>query len=530
MNLTAHQLIGQRESREGTTTFRAQNPKTGDAINVAFADATESEIDAACALARSASEKFAALPREERARFLERAADALMDLGEPLLLMTEEETALPQPRLQFERGRTVGQLRIFAEVVRDGSHLGMRIDTAQPDRKPAPKPDIRRMLVPLGPVAIFGASNFPLAFSVAGGDTASALAAGCPVVIKGHPAHPGTSEMVGRALIHAAHECGLPDGTVSLIQGARTAVGRLLVRQEEIEAVGFTGSIPGGRALFDAAASRPRPIPVFAEMGSTNPVVVLPSVVTAADPAFIAGLASAITIGVGQFCTNPGILLALDSPDLDAFGKALGNALSEQPDGVMLHDGIARSYASSVAERETMPGVQRIGGSFAGAPTDGCAVGSLLLKTDAAALLEHGTLCEEHFGPSSMLITCKDEEQMVRCIHALGGQLTASIHGSDAELATHQQVIATARRMAGRVLFSGVSTGVEVCPSMHHGGPYPASTDLRSTSVGTAAVDRFLRPLCFQSAPESQLPKELQDATSGLLRLVNGAWSLEAIQ
>jgi 2,5-dioxopentanoate dehydrogenase len=514
-------LVAGRESAEGTATFRATNPKDGSTLEPAFHEATGTEVDAAFSAAADAFEAGRRKPAAEIAAFLERIATELEARGEALVARAMAETGLPEARLVGERGRTVGQLRMFAALVKEGSWVDARIDPALPDRKPLPRPDLRRMLVPIGPVVVFGASNFPLAFSVAGGDTASALAAGNPVVVKAHPAHPGTSELAGTAIVAAAEATGMPPGIFSLLHGPSPELGRALVTHRVARAVGFTGSLGAGRALHDAAAARPEPIPVFAEMGSVNPVLVFPDALRARGAEIAKGLAQSATLGVGQFCTNPGLVLALQDEGLDAFVAEAGQAISAAPPGVMLHAGIAARYHSGISTWRGIPGVVVAGeGQRDDGPAQGAAT---LFRTTDRVFLEDRRLQEEVFGPTSLVVGCASREALERVVGALAGQLTVTVHATERDLVEFASVLARLADKAGRVVFGGFPTGVEVAPAMQHGGPYPATTDARSTSVGTAAIYRFARPVCFQNAPAAVLPPELQDANPrGIWRLVDG--------
>ena len=525
IQLDGHHFLGAERSRESSHDgFRAVDPTSGSALEPAFVDATLNEVDRAVNKATEAFPAFDAAGRETRARLLETIADNLEDLGDLLLDRAAAETALPKvPRLQGERGRTCGQLRLFADVLREGSYVGARIDHGDPDRAPIPKPDVRRMLVPLGPVAIFGASNFPLAFSVAGGDTASALAAGCPVVAKGHPGHPGTSELVAAAIADALRTVGLPDGAFSLLQGAGHEVGTALVIHPAIRAVGFTGSLRGGRALFDAASSRPQPIPVYAEMGSTNPLFLLPEALAKDPDATAEGLAGSVCLGVGQFCTNPGLVFAIEGDDTDALVDGLARRLGSAPAAAMLHEGIREAFDDGVEQLARIAGVELVARGDEGAGP--CAARPALLTSSSATFRDRRELHEEVFGPATLVIRCRDAADLLDCARALDGQLTAGVHGTESDLEAHADLLRVLQDKAGRVLFGGYPTGVEVCPSMQHGGPYPATTDSRTTSVGTAAIDRFLRPVAWQNAPQSALPVELRDGNpAGILRFVDGSW------
>ncbi len=525
MTLTGHQLLGFDSSTEGDQTFRGIDPRNGEPLDPAFTDATDREVDRALRLAGDAFSAMSDIDRPARAAFLEQIGQNLIDLGDELIDRTSAETALPEARLQGERGRTVGQLNAFAEVVREGSYVGARIDHAQPDRQPLPKPDVRRMLVPVGPVAIFGASNFPLAFSVAGGDTASALAAGCPVVVKGHPNHPGASEMVGRAIVEAARKTGMPEGIFSLVQGTGHGVGLALVRHPTTAAVGFTGSLRGGRALFDAAAARPVPVPVYAEMGSTNPLFLLPDKLDADAEALADGLLGSVTLGAGQFCTNPGLVFVVEGSAADRFIDHLASRLGESSEGTMLHAGIRQAFDTGVDTLASVDGVElkARGGSSDAGP---CAACPALLATDSATFRSRPELKEEVFGPATLVVRCADESELYELAQGLEGQLTATVHGTESDLERLPKLTRILQHKAGRVLLGGFPTGVEVCPSMQHGGPYPSTTDPRSTSVGTAAIDRWLRPVAYQGFPQSLLPSELRDGNpDGILRMVDGSWS-----
>ena len=441
----------------------------------------------------------------------------------------QAETALPAPRLTGERGRTVGQLGLFADVVDEGSWVGARIDRAQPDRQPAPRPDLRRMLVPLGPVAVFGASNFPLAFSVAGGDTASALAAGCTVVVKAHPAHPGTSDLVARAIGAAAERTGIPSGVFGMVQGASTAIGLALVEHPLIRAVGFTGSLRGGRALFDAAARRPHPIPVYAEMGSSNPVFILPRALLARGDAIAKGLVASVTLGVGQFCTNPGLTVVERSDAAEAFARATGALVADAPVGTVVNAGIKAAYAEGLAQRAGLQGVTLAAqASASGGP--GAAAPAALLVTDAPTFAKEPSLHEELYGPATLLVQCGSKAEVLALARSLEGHLTATVHGDGADLTEYAELFEVLRSKVGRIVVNGYPTGVEVGHAMHHGGPYPATTDARATSVGSAAIERFARPVCFQDVPEALLPEELRAQNPrGVWRLLDGRLTKDAL-
>lgn len=522
MQLTGHHLIAGQFTATGTDSFQAVDPVSGSALPASFVEASPEEVASACLQAADAFEVYAAISPETRATFLESIADEIMALGDDLIERCSQETALPPGRLTGERGRTVNQLRLFAQVVREGSWRDLRIDTALPDRKPFPRPDIRQMQIPLGPVAVFGASNFPLAFSVAGGDTASALAAGCPVVVKGHPLHPGTSELVGTAISRAVAACGLPAGVFSLVQGRTNAVGAALVQDPHITAVGFTGSLRGGKALYDLAVRREVPIPVFAEMGSVNPVFLLSGALDQDFGQLAAGLANSVNLGVGQFCTNPGLVIVQNGPAADRFLAALADQIKSCSPGTMLGDGIRSAYQAGVDRLSKHPKVEQLETSTSGEERQ---VSSYVFTTTAADFLADHSLEEEVFGPATLVVLANDESDFLRIASQLRGHLTASLFGTAKELANHQPLATSLARKVGRLIFNAFPTGVEVSNAMVHGGPYPATTAVQSTSVGTAAIRRFSRPVCYQGFPAAALPTALQDANpDGVFRLVDGVW------
>lgn len=520
--LSGKNLIG-NQTVAGGETYRAVDPARGEAIAPDFHAASAEDVDRAFQLAAKASEALRDVEPARLADFLDAIGKAIEDLGDDLLERAHAETALPLPRLTGERGRTVGQLRMFAGVVREGSWVEASIDTAIPDREPLPKPDLRRMLVPLGPVAVFGASNFPLAFSVAGGDTASALAAGCPVVVKAHPAHPGTSELVGLAILEAARQTDMPEGIFSLVHGPSPEVGRAMVEHPAATAVAFTGSLGGGRALFDIAARRPVPIPVYAEMGSVNPVFFLPHALEGDVAKIAEGLAGSVTLGVGQFCTNPGLVAGLAGSGFDALVETLGQAIRKQAPGTLLHDGIRQSYEKGLKSCLSVPGVKEAGRGETEPDTSLTQASPVALVTDGQTFLSNPALSEEVFGPSTLAVRCESREELLELARNLEGHLTATLHGTPAELEEYDDLVGILTTRVGRLLFGGFPTGVEVCASMQHGGPYPASTDSRTTSVGSAAITRFARPVCYQNFPQSALPPELRDENPrGIWRLVDG--------
>lgn len=526
MELHGRSIIGGEPSRGGTMTFSALAPDSGKKLSPPFYQVTDEEVDRAMALAAEASVVYQTQPPERIAAFLDGMAEQIMGLGPVLIERAELETALPEGRLTGERTRTVNQLKMFAKLVREGSWVEARVDRAIPHRQPVPKPDLRRMLIPIGPVVVFAASNFPLAFSVAGGDTASALAAGNSVVVKAHPGHPGTSELVGRAVLAAAAANGLPAGVFALLQGPAHETGRKLVQHSATKAVGFTGSHSGGRALFDTAAARPDPIPVYAEMGSTNPIFVLPGALEANAAALAQGLMQSVSLGVGQFCTNPGVVVGLRSAHFQALADAAGKLAAAIPPGTMLYPALCERFREGVARAQAIPNVRVVGKSQADAASGQAS--ALVLTTDAATFQQHEVLREEIFGPTTLLVSCASDRELEEVARRLPGQLTATVHGTEADLVRHQGLVRLLQQKAGRLIFNGFPTGVEVCPAMHHGGPYPATTDAHFTSVGTAAIKRFARPVCFQGFPDMALPVELRNRNSRQIwRLVDGEFTKE---
>lgn len=457
--------------------------------------------DAARAAGRAAA-AYAAVSAEDRARFLERIAERLEALGDELLQTAHRETSLPLARLTGERGRTCGQLRMFANVIRNDAWRDIRREAADPARLPAPKPDLRRTQVPLGPVAVFGASNFPFAFSVPGGDTASALAAGCPVVAKAHPAHPETSRLSADAILGAVEDCGMPEGTFGIVWGG-IETGRALVLDPHIYAVSFTGSLRGGRALFDLGAGRERPIPVYAEMGSVNPLFVFPGVLAERGEEFAKGYADSLNLGVGQFCTNPGVLIGLEGIAMERLLSSITEHLKQVVPGQMLCASIHDAYVAGVQERIDDVRLRCHVAGEGTAPS--------LFSIGAQAFMDDAHLHDELFGPSAIAVRCTSVEEMIAVAESLEGQLTASVHFQDSEVDSVRPLVPALTRLAGRLVANGFPTGVEVNSAMQHGGPYPATTDSRSTSVGTAAILRFVRPVAFQDFPETLLPVELKD-------------------
>jgi NADP-dependent aldehyde dehydrogenase len=521
MQLHGKNIVEGKAVESAGQKFQAFAPASGRHLDPQFEEATAEHINQALEAAEQAFHEFRKFTSEQRAAFIEKIADEILALGDELIERAHVETALPKDRLTGERGRTVNQLRMFADLVREGSWVDARIDRAIPDRQPVPKPDIRRMLIPIGPVAVFGASNFPLAFSVAGGDTASAFAAGCSVVVKAHPAHPGTSEMIGRAIAKAVEVSAMPSGVFSMLHGVSYEVGVGLVKNPLTRAVGFTGSLRGGRALFDAAASRPDPIPVYAEMGSINPVFILPGALRQRAEAIAEGLKNSVTLGSGQFCTCPGLAVGLLDDHFARFADRLGALIADAPPATMLYPGILQGYETGVKRLSAIEGLQTIQSKVEPDATK-TEARATVFATNARTFLRHHELAEEVFGPSTVVVSCGSREEMERIARNLEGHLTATIHGTPEDLSEYASLVSILENKAGRLIFNGYPTGVEVCASIHHGGPYPATTDVRTTSVGTAAIHRFARPVCYQNFPQEALPVELQDVNQrGIWRLVD---------
>jgi NADP-dependent aldehyde dehydrogenase len=521
MELKGTSIIGFNRGSSGNKTLTGFNPATGVALAPTFYAANAAEVDQAARLAHQAFKSFSRTSGKTRAKFLRQIATNIEALGDVLVQRATQETGLPEGRIQSERGRTCNQLRLFADMIEEGSWVDARIDHPDPDRKPIPKPDVRSLLRPLGPVVVFGASNFPLAFSVAGGDTASALAGGNTVIVKAHHAHPGTSELVGSAVLDAVQSCDLPEGVFSLIYGSGNEVGTALVKHPLVKGGGFTGSRAGGRALFDAASSRPEPIPFYAEMSSVNPVVILPDALSERSDQLVAGLSGSVTLGAGQFCTNPGLIFLADSPESRSFVEKLGALMSASPEQTMLTDGISSTYRKSVAARSGHAAIKTIG--TAGQQSTGCGAKTALFLTNAKEFLANPELSEEVFGPSTLVIMYSNRQELLALIDQLEGQLTATIHANDQDLNSGSELLAALEAKVGRLVFNGFPTGVEVCHAMVHGGPYPATSDGRSTSVGTRAIFRFTRQVCYQDLPDATLPDELKEGNPlSISRLVDG--------
>lgn len=525
MHVNGFNFIGGQRSALGDTLVYSIDAHTGEQLAGGFHQATLTEVDNAVAAASAAFPAFRNLPAARRAEFLEAIADELDALGEDFVNLTCQETALPSARIQGERGRTSGQMRLFAKVLRRGDFYGARIDQTLPARTPLPRPDLRQYRIGVGPVAVFGASNFPLAFSTAGGDTAAALAAGCPVVFKAHSGHMATAERVAEALIRAAERTGMPAGVFNMIFGS--GVGEALVKHPGIQAVGFTGSLKGGRALCDMAAARPQPIPVFAEMSSINPVLALPKALASRGAQLAKDLTASVVQGCGQFCTNPGLVLGIRSPAFTAFIEQLRGHMADQPAQTMLNPGTLRSYDKGLQTLLAHPGIEHL----SGARQQGNQAQPQLFEADVSLLLEQDELLQEEvFGPCTVVVRVDDAAQLAQAVNALRGQLTATLLADEQDLADHGQLLGALEVKVGRVLLNGYPTGVEVCDAMVHGGPYPATSDARGTSVGTLAIDRFLRPVCYQNIPDAMLPPALQNANPlGIQRLVDGQPSSAAL-
>ncbi len=521
--LTGKQLIGNNESADSPDTFHGMNPATGKPLETAYHEATEAEIDRAVTMADEVFGIFRDLLAERRADFLEAICEETLALGDAFLEMASSETGHPLPRCAMERDRAVNQARLFADLLREGSWVDARIDKGDPARQPIPKPDVRSLLQPIGPIAVFGASNFPIAISVLGADTISAFAAGCPVIVKGHPAHPGTCEMAARAVLKAAQRMNMPEGVFSLIQGKGHESGTKLVQHPKIMAAAFTGSLKGGRALMDAAAARPVPIPFYAEMGSVNPIFILPGALKESPEALADGFVNALTLGVGQFCTNPGLALGIQSDEWDHFSQLVSERVAKYPPSTMLHEGIHAAYTDGILARADNEDLLLLGESDAEADPSACQAAAYVFETTQQGLLNDPTLLDELFGPASTLVSCGKLKDMVAIAEKLEGSLSVTVHGSEADLIEYKPLLKVLQRKAGRLIFNGFPVGIEVCHSMHHGGPYPAASHSFFTSIGTRCIQRFVRPVCYQNWPNSQLPLALQSENPrGVWRMIDG--------
>lgn len=523
MSIHGKNFIGNDLSAKGDKSSILYEIGSEKALKGKFYHATKDEVNSAISKANQAFNAYKKTTQHQRALFLETIGDEILNLGDKLIQRTMLESNLPQARIEGERGRTVGQLKMFADLLRDGSWVEATIDEAMPKRTPLPRNDLRKMLRPIGVVSVFEASNFPLAFACAGGDTASALAAGCPVIVKAHSSHSGTSELIASAIIKAVKKCDMPDGVFSLVHGAGRSVGQQIVMHEHIKAVGFTGSKSGGMRLFELANTRKEPIPVFAEMGSINPCLLLPTSLN--DTKKLAQLyAGSITLGSGQFCTNPGLILCLKGKKLDGFKRDLATEIKKIDPSVMLSSNIQEAYEENKKEALEQKGISLLAQSDSenskneGRPT--------VTFVDGSTFIQNPKLHEEVFGPYSLIVECENKSELNQVISSLDGQLTATVMGEVQDMEKFEEEIWALEEKCGRILFNGVPTGVEVCHSMQHGGPFPAATDSRFTSVGTGAIRRFVRPVCYQDCPEFLLPEELKDKNPlGILRVVNGEYS-----
>lgn len=504
MKLTGKQIIDGTFVGRGTDTFTSVNATLNTPLETEFIEATDEELGNAADVALEAFKKYRNTSHVTRAAFLRNIASEIELLGDELIETASVETALPHERLKGERQRTINQLNAFAKFIENPEWVRPIIDKADPERKPAPKPDLRQMQIPLGPVGVFGASNFPFAFSVAGGDTAAALAAGCPVIFKAHPAHPATCEMVGTAILRAIEKSKVPAGVFALVHGKSTRVGSTLVMQSNLKAVAFTGSFKGGKALYDLAVRRKEPIPVYAEMGSVNPVIILPGVLNDKIDVTAKQLAGSITLGAGQFCTNPGVIVMNEDDRTNVFLDKLKEELGAVQPMTMLTQTISKSYLAGIKHQRGIAGITPLLGD----PKD--KIVPHLVKIKAEDALKNTDILEEVFGPSSVAVTSESMEELISFCESMVGQLTATLIGTDEDLKNASDLIEVLTLKVGRLIVNGYPTGVEVSPAMVHGGPYPATTDSRSTSVGLTAIYRFTRPICYQNFPESLLPAELR--------------------
>ncbi|RBP85068.1 aldehyde dehydrogenase (NADP(+)) [Marinomonas rhizomae] len=518
-------FINGSRSSDGNTVINSYSAFSGEPLNTTFFQATQAEVEAACASANEAFFEFCNFSSSKRAKFLNCIADELDALGDDFVEIVHQETALPYPRINGEKSRTSNQLRLFAELLSRGDFYGARIDTGDPSRQPAPKVDIRQYQIGIGPVAVFGASNFPLAFSTAGGDTAAALAAGCPVVFKAHSGHMKTAEIVAEAIINAAQKTDMPSGVFNMIFGS--GVGKALVQNPHIKAVGFTGSLSGGNAICKMASERAEPIPVFAEMSSINPVILNEGAIKNRGKLIAKELADSVVLGTGQFCTNPGLVIAIKSESFSSFIDDLSTEISNKASSVMLNKGTLSSYVSGIETLEKYHGIEVLsrGQSHEGQATP------YLFKASSKLLLDSDELLQEEvFGPATVLIEAQDRNELIKCLSAMRGQLTATLISEEDEMAASSDILSLLQHKAGRVLINGYPTGVEVCDSMVHGGPYPATSDSRGTSVGTLAIERFLRPVCFQNYPDHLLPDAIKNSNPlRINRLINGSFTKDSI-
>src|ERR1700722_10669740 len=529
MEFLGTSIIGFRDGNAGkageadNAAFQAFAPATGQKIEPSFHSATAEEVDLAVRLAAEASAEFGRLSSAKKAEFLETIASRIEAQTESLVTRAHQESALSIARLQSETGRTCAQLRMFAKVVREGSWVTARIDHSDPQRKPVPKPDVRSMLRPLGPVVVFGASNFPFAFSVAGGDTASAFAAGNPVIVKAHPAHPGTSELVGPIIRDIVRAGDLPEGVFSLLFDSGTSVGAALVQHPLVKAVGFTGSIPAGRALFDLAAKRPSPIPFYGEMGSTNPTFILPGALVARGEKIAAELYGSFTLGAGQFCTKPGLIFLTEGKSSEALVKVLAAKVAESSKFTLLSSGISSSYSREIRNRKNHEGVSLLAEEKSPDAASTFQAGARLFQTELTSFLASADLSSEVFGPETLLINYSEKEQILEAARGLHGHLTATVHATEQDIVEFSELVAILENKVGRIIYNGYPTGLELCDAVVHGGPFPASPDSGTTSRAACAIFPFPRPVCYQDFPDVALPDELKNENSlGIWRMVDG--------
>lgn len=528
--LLGYSIINGEPHKVSGGTFTGFNPATGEKLEPQFHYASVDDLNRAADLAEEASESFRNTAPPVRAKFLRQIATGIEAIADELVGRANQETGLPEARLRGELGRTAGQLRLFANIVEEGSWVNARIDPAEPERKPLPRADIRSMLRPLGPIAVFGSSNFPLAFSVAGGDTASALAAGNTVVVKAHSAHPGTSELVGQVIANSVRENGLHPGTFALLFGQGTEVGVALVKHPKIKAVGFTGSLHGGKALMDLCAARPEPIPCFTEMSSVNPVFVLPEALGTRAAQIATGLFGSFTLGVGQFCTKPGLVFLPANADADALVAELKKQVDQATCQPMLTEGISKSYKGGIALRTGHKAVKTLAQAAAPGDLKSCYAVPALFEINSQELEKNPELAGEVFGPSTLIIRYKNREEMLALARGVEGQLTATLQATENDMHQYPDLVNILERKAGRLIVNGFPTGVEVCHAMVHGGPFPSTSDSRFTSVGSLAIYRFARPVCYQDFPQSTLPDALKDTNPhGILRMINGKYSHDAV-
>lgn len=526
--VTGKNYIGNELCAAGNVTFTTFDPILNSANKSIHTEASSAEINAAVELANDALKVYRDMSGKRKAEFLNAIADEIMELGDAMISVYMRESGLPEGRAKGERGRTMGQLRVFAALIEEGSWVEARIDTENLNRSPIPKVDIRKMNMAIGPIVVFGASNFPLAYSTAGGDTASALAAGCPVIVKAHPMHAGTSEMVASAIIKAAQKTGMPNGVFSNLNSKGIEVGVMLAEHPGVKGIGFTGSIKGGRALYDIAAKRNEPIPVFAEMGSINPVVLMPSYLAKNGDDIAKTYAGSITLGTGQFCTNPGLILGVKSDDLTAFTNNLAASIQEVDAKCMLHPSISANFEKGKLLMTAQVGLEVVSSYECDVSPNHA--GQMITKVNGKQFLSNNKLHHEIFGPYSMIVECESIVELTEIISNLEGQLTGTLMATEKELSENKEIIYAMTDRVGRVIFNGVPTGVEVCPAMLHGGPYPASTDARFTAVGSDSIKRWVRPVSYQEWPNELLPQELKnDNPLGISRKIDNVDSFISI-